>query len=391
MGEVEERLLDITSDESEGIQDAKPKYNKSLDSYLMRFKWWIELSMYTFLSLGGQAGATLLGKVYYDQGGTSKWLVATLQTAGFPFLIPFLLLPSSKTPNQNTKITKNNSSNPPPPSLPLLASVYTFLGVLLAAGGVFYSVAIEYLSASTFSLLLSSQLAFTAILALFINAQRFTPYILNSVVLLAFSPLLLVIENDNGGSPEPAAGDGFMLGALFTVASAASLALLFSLTELAFEKMIGGAGVGSTMSETLKMTLWQCVVATAVTAAGLFWSGEWWGLKAEMEGYKQGVVSYFLNVVGTGVTCQAYYVGSIALTFKVSSLFSNVVIRLGTPVIPFLSVVFLGEEMSGLKMMALMLSLWGFASYIYQQYLDELKGDVDDDENQSIQDFNFSA
>nr|GLL30250.1 probable purine permease 11 isoform X2 [Ipomoea trifida] len=96
-----------------------------------------------------------------------------------------------------------------------------------------------------------------------------------------------------------------MLGALFTVASAASFALLFSLSELAFEK--------------------------------------------------------------------AYYVGSIALAFKVSSLFSNVVIRLATPVVPFLSVVFLGEEMNGLKVTALMLSLWGFASYIYQQYLDELK------------------
>nr|GME08449.1 probable purine permease 11 isoform X1 [Ipomoea batatas] len=92
-----------------------------------------------------------------------------------------------------------------------------------------------------------------------------------------------------------------------------------------------------------------------------------------MEGYKQGVVSYFLNIVGTAVSCQAFYVGSIALTFKVSSLFSNVVIRLATPVVPFLSVVFLGEEMNGLKVTALMLSLWGFASYIYQQYLDELK------------------
>nr|GMD04353.1 probable purine permease 10 isoform X2 [Ipomoea batatas] len=353
-------------DESEGIQDAKPKYNKSLDySYLMRFKWWIELSFYTFLSLGGQAGATLLGKVYYDQGGNSKWLVATLQTAGFPFLVPFLLLfPSTKTPNQNTK---NNNT-----SLPLLASVYTFLGVLLAAGGLFYSVAIEYLSASTFSLLISTQLAFTAIFAPFINAQRFTPYILNSVVLLAFSPLLLVLENDSGGSPAPApaAGDGFMLGALSTVAAGASFALLFSLTELSYEK-IGGAG--EAMKETLKMTVWQCVVATAVTAAGLLWSGEWRGLRAEMEGYKQGVVSYFLNIVGTAVSCQAFYVGSIALTFKVSSLFSNVVIRLATPVVPFLSVIFLGEEMNGLKVTALMLSLWGFASYIYQQYLDELK------------------
>lgn len=379
-------VLFCAGDESEEIQHCV--YNKSLESCFMHFnfKWWIELSIYTFLNLGGQAGATLLGKVYYEQGGNSKWLVATLQTAGFPFLIPFLLLSSPKIP----KVTKINSN--PPPSFPVLASVYIFLGVLLAAGGVFYSVGIEYLSATSYSLLISTQLAFTAVLALFINAQRFTPYILNSVVLLTFSPILLVFENDNGESPATSSDGDFVLGALFTVGTAAAFALLFSLTELAFEKVIR-ADVGSyeAMMETLKMTLWQSVVATAVTAAGLFWSGEWKSLRGEMEGYKQGVASYFMNVVGTAVSCQAYYVGSIALTFKVSSLFSNVVIRLATPVIPFLSVVFLHEEMSGLKVMALLLSLWGFASYIYQQYLDELKTEVVDDAIQSIENLKLSA
>lgn len=304
--------------------------------------------------------------MYYDQGGNSKWLVAALQTAGFPFLIPFLLLSPPSSINGCREIITSDTH--PPPSLLLLSAVYTVLGVILAAGGILYSVAIDYLPASTHTLVNSTQLAFTAIFSLFINAQVFTPCIINSVVLLTFAPTLLVFgkDDDKSGSNSQ---HNYILGLLFTLGASACPALLFSLTQLAFEKIIRREN----LRELLNMTVLQSVVATFVTLAGLFASGEWKSLKRDMDDYKQGTLSYFLNVVGTAVACQAYNFGTIALTFKVSSLFSNVVIRLGTPIVPFLSVVFLHEEMSGMKVMALWLALWGFASYIYQHYVDDLK------------------
>lgn len=310
-----------------------------------------------------------MSRIYYDQGGNSKWLVASIQTAGFPFLIPFLLFSS---PPKSQQIHNTDSSKPP--SALVLASVSTVLGVLLAATDVFYALAIDYLPASTYSLLNSSQLAFTALFSFILNAQSFTPYIINSVILLTISPMLLMFGQDtSNATSEVTSKDGYMLGFLFTIGASACPALMFSLTQLAFEKIIRG----ETLKDTLILTVFQSFVATVVTLVGLFASGEWKSLNREMEDYKQGVLSYNLNLALSAIACQAYFVGSISLTFKVSSLFSNVVIRLATPVTPLLSMLFLHEEMTGLKVMSLLLSLWGFASYIYQQYLDDLEANAE--------------
>nr|GMD04350.1 probable purine permease 10 [Ipomoea batatas] len=314
MGEHHQRLLDNTSSEAEEF-DGEIKVSKPNSSSTVNWKWWIELAFYTLLTLSGLEASILLSRIYYDQG------------------------------------------------------VSTVLGLLLAATDVFYSLAIDYLPASTYSLLNSSQLAFTALFSFLLNAQSFTPYIINAVILLTFSPMLLIFSQETTSS-EVASKDDYMLGVLFTIAASACPALLFSLTQLVFEKIIKR----ETLKDTVILTVLQSFVATVVTLVGLFASGEWKGLRREMEGYKQGVFGYNLNLFLTAVACQAYFVGSFTLTFKVSSLFSNVVIRLATPLTPLLSMLFLHEEMSGLKVMSLLLSVWGFASYIYQQYLDDLEG-----------------
>ncbi|XP_019189316.1 PREDICTED: probable purine permease 9 [Ipomoea nil] len=366
MGEEHERLLDNTSYEAvEFGGEIKVSTDKGIDSTSINvnWKWWFEIAFHTVLTLSGLEAAILLSRIYYDQGGNSKWLMASIQTAGFPFLIPFLFF--SKThPNSSS------FSDPPPYSFLLLALVSTVLGLLIAATDVFYSLALEYLPASTYSLLNSSQLAFTALFSFLLNAQSFTPYIINSVIILTFSPMLLIFSPDTTSSSEVASNkDEYMLGVLFTIAASACPALIFSLSQLVFEKIIKR----ETIKDTMILTVLQCFVATVVTLVGLFASGEWKGLRREMEDYKQGVLAYNLDLFFTAVANQVYIVSSYTLTFKVSSLFSNVVIRLATPLTPLLSMLFLNEEMSGLKVMSLLLSVWGFASYIYQQYLDDLE------------------
>ncbi|XP_019189220.1 PREDICTED: probable purine permease 9 [Ipomoea nil] len=371
MGEEDQRLLDNTSYEAVEF-GGEIKVSKSTDkgidssSINVNWKWWFELAFYTVLNLSGFEAAILLSRIYYDKGGNSKWLMASIQTAGFPFLIPFIFF--SKThPNSSSS---SSSSDPPPYSFLLLALVSTLLGLLLAATNVFYSLALEYLPASTYTLLNSSQLAFTALFSFLLNAQSFTPYIINAVILLTISPMLLIFSPDTTSTSEVASNkDEYMLGVLFTIAASACPALLLSLAQLVFEKIIKR----ETMKDTLILTVLQCFVATVVTLVGLFASGEWKGLRREMEDYKQGVLAYNLDLFFTAVACQAYFLSSFTLTFKVSSLFSNVVMRLATPLTPLLSMLFLHEEMSGLKVMSLLLSVWGFASYIYQQYIDDLE------------------
>lgn len=45
----------------------------------------------------------------------------------------------------------------------------------------------------------------------------------------------------------------------------------------------------------------------------------------------------------------------------------------GLPFVPVLAVIFFKENMEGIKVIATVLALWGFASYLYQHYLDDLE------------------
>ena len=70
------------------------------------------------------------------------------------------------------------------------------------------------------------------------------------------------------------------------------------------------------------------------------------------------------------VSWQIFSIGTVGLTFKVSSLFSNVLVLLGV-LVPILAVVFFHDDMNGVKMVSMAMAVWG--SYMYQHYLDYTK------------------
>lgn len=73
------------------------------------------------------------------------------------------------------------------------------------------------------------------------------------------------------------------------------------------------------------------------------------------------------------MTWQVSSIGLLGLIFEVSSLFSNVISTLSLPVVPIMAVMFFHDKMDGVKVMAMLLAIWGFLSYIYQHYLDDSK------------------
>ena len=97
-----------------------------------------------------------------------------------------------------------------------------------------------------------------------------------------------------------------------------------------------------------------------------------------------GKVSYVLTLVWTALTWQICSVGLLGLIFEVSSLFSNVISTLALPVIPILAVIFFHDKMNGLKVIAMLLAIWGFLSYICQHYLDDLKSKADKSNSNEI-------
>lgn len=95
-----------------------------------------------------------------------------------------------------------------------------------------------------------------------------------------------------------------------------------------------------------------------------------------MNEYQEGRVSYIMTLVWIAVAWQISSVGMLGLIFEVSSLFSNVISTFALPAIPILAVVFFHDKMDGVKVIALLLAVWGFLSYAYQHYLDDLKSKV---------------
>lgn len=328
------------------------------------YKWWLLMTIYSFFLLSGQSVATLLGRLYYDKGGNSKWLATIVQVVGFPILIPLYYLPSYQSPH-----TSNITTNPP--SLLVLSGMYFGLGLLLAAACLLYSVGLLYLPVSTYSLICASQLAFNALFSFFFNSQNFTPFIINSLVLLTISSTLLVFQNDSSAST-PVSKAKYVIGFVCTVAASAGYGLMLSLTQLCFQKILKK----QTFKAVLDMIIYQSLAATLMISVGLFASGEWKSLGEEMEGFKLGKSAYVNVLVWIAVGWQVFSIGAVGLIFEASSLFSNVISTLGLPIVLVFAMAFFHDPVTGIKVISMLLAIWGFVSYVYQHYLDDRNSDT---------------
>ncbi|CAF2234321.1 unnamed protein product, partial [Brassica napus] len=292
------------------------------------------------LQVIGQSVAAILGRLYYDNGGKSKWLATVVQLVGFPVLLPYHLL-SIKT--HATTHTDSKSASPRNRVL-----VYVVLGVLVGAGCYLYSIGLLYLPVSTFSLICASQLAFNAFFSYFLNSQKLTPIILNSLLLLTISSTLLAFNNEESNFKKVTRGQ-YVTSFICTIGASAGfgslpisdvghLSLILSLQQVAFRKVLKR----QTFSEVMDLIIYVNLVASCVSLVGLFASGEWKTLSSEMDSYKLGKVSYVMNLVA-----------------------------LGLPVVPVLAVIIFHDKMNGLKVISMILAIWGFMSYVYQHYLDD--------------------
>ncbi|KAM2799826.1 hypothetical protein COP1_004618 [Malus domestica] len=374
MGEPQEVQLNIVVNDSNeanssGCTDAR---EQALLPRRRSFNWWLRMAICTVFVIAGQSAATLLARLYYDKGGKSKWLGALVQLAGFPILLPYYFFPTKRT-NPTTNIRTSTTPESKEPSTLILASIYVSLGLLIALGCFLYSVGLSYLPVSTYSLICASQLAFNALFSFFLNSQKFTLYIVNALVLLTISSTLLVLHGDSTDDPSGGSKAKYAIGFICTLGASAQYSLTLSLSQLVFRKVIRR----ETFRVVMDMIVYQSLVATCAILVGLFGSGEWKGLRNEMEGYELGKVSYVMNLIWSAIIWQLFDVGMVGLVFEASSLFSNAINVVGLPVVPVVAVIFFHDKMDGIKAMALVLAIWGFVSYVYQHYLDDQKSKIE--------------
>lgn len=332
--------------------------NSSPDSQQAGLKWWIVITFYIVCVLLGQSAGMILGRLYFNEGGKSKWMATLVQYAGFPLLLPFYCI-FPKKPIQNcTPINKLSPFK--------TASIYIFFGLFVTAVGMMYSIGLQYVPVSTFSLLCASQLAFNALFSFFLNSQKFTPYIVNSLVLLTISSVLLVMQSGST-VPEGVSKANYAFGFVCAIAYPVAYGLLLSLTEFAFQRILKN----DSFEATLDLLLRQSFIASSVAVVGILATGEWKAVKVEMDLFRFGKLSYVMTLICTALSWQVYNIGLFGLIVRVSSLFSNVVSTLGLPIVPVLAVIFFHDFMDGIKVVAMLLAIWGFVSYAYDQYLHE--------------------
>ncbi|TXG47826.1 hypothetical protein EZV62_027120 [Acer yangbiense] len=350
--------------EANSAQNTNNTNQPTLSSQHNRYKWWLRIALYTMFILVGQSVAVMLGRLYYVKGGKSKWLVTLIQFVGFPILLVYYCI--SKNP-------KTNDHHVEPRSSLIVAAVYVSLGLISAALGFLISVGVQYLPISTVTLISASQLAFNAFFSFLLNSQKFTPLIINCLVLLTVSSVLLMFNNDSANPSGVVSRVKYVIGFICAVAAAAVGGLVLALTQLAFRKVLKRG----TFKENMDLVIYQAIVATSATLVGLFASGEWKGLTKEMEEYELGKVSYIMTIAWAAIASQFFSIGAIGLIFEVSSLFCNAISILSLPVVPVLSVIVFHDQMDGVKVISMVLAIWGIVSYVYQQYLDERKSETD--------------
>ncbi|KAJ4767657.1 Purine permease 3 [Rhynchospora pubera] len=291
----------------------------------------------------GSGGAALLLRIYFIHGGQRIWLSSFLQVAGWPLL----LLPLSFSAK------KFNLSL-------FIYSVFTFIGIFWALDSYLYALASSLLPLSTSSLVICSQLAFTAVSAFLLVRQRFTPYSFNAVVLLTIGPAVLTL-GEGSDRPEGESKGKYIFGLLMAVAAAALAGFIFATMELVMRR----GKVVQTYAAAIEMQLAISISGSVFCLIGMIINNDFQAIQREAREFGLGRTKYFMVLIWDAVFWQLSTIGLIGLVSGASSLFVSVMIALTLPLIEILAVIFLHEKFSASKGIALVLSIWGFISYLY--------------------------
>ncbi|KAG2318909.1 hypothetical protein Bca4012_054878 [Brassica carinata] len=296
-----------------------------------------------FLAIG-TCGGPLLTRLYYTNGGTRIWFMSFLATAG----CPVILIPLYKTQIKQRLFLMET---------PLfIASIV--IGLLIGLDNYLYAYGLAYLPVSTSSLIVGTQLAFNAIFAFFMVKQKFTPFSIDAVVLLTVGTGILALHAD-GDRPADVSKKEYVVGFLLTLFAAKVR------QEITFTLV-------------LEMQMVMCVASTCFCLVGMLVKGDF-ELKQRIiscmdipretrEFMIGGSVFYYTLIVIIGIVWQCFFLGALGVVFCASSLASGVLVSVLLPVTEILAVICFREKFQAEKGVALLVSLWGFASYFYAEF-----------------------
>ncbi|XVF39591.1 hypothetical protein PTKIN_Ptkin01aG0046200 [Pterospermum kingtungense] len=307
-----------------------------------------------FLSVGACSGPLLM-RLYFIHGGKRVWFSSWLQTAAWPIMLfPIACGYMHRARTQPTSHNKLFYMNPP-----LFIAAAT-IGVLTGLGDYFYAYGLARLPVSTSSLIIASQLAFTAGFAFLLVKQKFTSYSINAVVLLTMGAGVLAMHT-NSDRPENESSKEYIVGFLMTLAAAILNGFILPLVELTYKK----AKQEITYALVMEIQLVMCLFATAFCTVGMLVNNDFKAIPREAREFEIGESNYYVVLICSAIVWQCLFLGTIGVIFCSSSLLSGILISVLIPVTEILGVIFYKEKFQAQKGVSLALSLWGFVSYFY--------------------------
>ncbi|KAI5084540.1 hypothetical protein GOP47_0000709 [Adiantum capillus-veneris] len=295
----------------------------------------------------------ILSRLYYQDGGQRRWLVAWTAVAGWPLaalaLLPFYL---------------QKDTHPTRPTWGLLLA-YAFLGLLSAADNLMYSWAYSYMPLSTASLVAASSLAFTAFFAFCLVGKRLNAFTINSVGVITAATVILALDSSSD-RPASVTRRQYAVGFILDIAASALHGLIFALSELVFIRFLGRESTHVILEQQTMVALFGFVF----TSIGVLKSGDFSTMKAESKKFLLGPTAYYMVLIWSAVSYQVGILGSVAILYCASTLLAGVLNAVRVPITSIAAVIFLNDPMNGFKVLSLLLTAWGFGSYVYGEVKD---------------------
>ncbi|KAK1352553.1 putative purine permease [Heracleum sosnowskyi] len=356
----------VSSENRSKGPDAKGM-SKSMKKYLLVFNCVI-------LSVGNCI-APLTNRLYSVKGGKRVWLMCALETAGFPFLVIPMIISYIYRRRKGGPKTKFLSMSR------VLILPCIVIGILTGADDYMDSAGVSRLPVSTYSLVLSSQLGFTAFFAWILVKQKFTFLHFNAILLLTAGSVVLAFHTGSDLPAKESKAD-YVLGFLMTLGAAMLYGFVLPIIELLYKK----AKQTITYSLVMEMQFVMASAATAFCVGGMIINKDFQAIPREAEKYELGKAMYALVLVADAFLWQLFFLGAVGVIFCHSSLLSGILISALLPLSEVLAVFIFNEKFTPEKGMSLFLSCWGSLSYFYEEHkLEKKKKQAAQNESKSIE------
>ncbi|KAF6155100.1 hypothetical protein GIB67_035847 [Kingdonia uniflora] len=327
---------------SELITIARGVYKKKSISY------WVLLALSVGAMLVAFPASTLLSRLYYANGGKSKWIISWVAVAGWPltalFLLPMYFI---------------HEISPTTLSVKLILS-YIVLGFLSAADNLMYAWAYAYLPASTASLLASSSLVFSAIFGYFIVNNRLYWSTINAIVIITAAMTIIALDSKSDRFSS-VSNSQYIWGFIWDILGSALHGLIFALSELVFVKLLGRRSFHVVLEQQVMVSLFAFVFTTI----GVVVNKDFQGMRTESRSFKHGKTSYYMVLIWAAITFQLGVLGATSVLYLTSTVMAGVLNAVRVPLTSIAAVILFSDPMGGFKILSLIITFWGFGSYIF--------------------------